>query len=97
MLRQIHRYGQKLITFPFIVLIKLYQWLISPILGPRCRFYPTCSEYALTAFKTQPLPRALLLVLRRLVNCHPFGKSGYDPVPSQNEHSKPCQKHKSLK
>jgi putative membrane protein insertion efficiency factor len=72
---------KKLLTLPFLVLIKLYQYLISPVLGPSCRFYPSCSEYAYHAFKRYGLAKGLLLAVKRLLRCHPFNPGGVDPVP----------------
>jgi hypothetical protein len=64
-----------------IGLVRLYQWGISPWLGPRCRFEPTCSSYAIAAIRRFGPARGGLLALRRLSRCHPWGASGYDPVP----------------
>lgn len=64
-----------------MLFIKLYQWIISPWLGPRCRFYPNCSDYALQAFSQHNCWKALLLSLRRLGCCQPLSDGGYDPVP----------------
>jgi putative membrane protein insertion efficiency factor len=55
--------------------------VISPVLGPSCRYLPTCSEYALTALEAHGLLRGGWLAVRRLTRCHPWGGSGYDPVP----------------
>ena len=65
----------------FISFIKLYQYLISPILGSHCRFNPTCSNYAIEAIKKHNLFKALYIAFRRILRCHPWGKSGEDPVP----------------
>ena len=62
-------------------LIRLYQWTLSPILGPGCRYLPTCSAYAVTAIERFGAWRGSLLALRRIGRCHPWGGSGYDPVP----------------
>jgi len=61
--------------------IRLYQWLVSPLLGPKCRFHPSCSHYALTAIERFGAMRGGWLALRRLARCHPFHPGGYDPVP----------------
>jgi putative membrane protein insertion efficiency factor len=66
---------------PFIWLIKLYQYGISPIIGPKCRFTPTCSQYGLEAFKKYGVGRGFYLTLKRISRCHPWGGSGYDPLP----------------
>ena len=62
-------------------LIRIYQWILSPILGPACRFEPTCSEYASEAIVAHGLIRGAWLGVRRIGRCHPLGESGYDPVP----------------
>lgn len=64
-----------------IALISCYRWCISPMLGQRCRFYPSCSQYAVEALQTHSLPRALWLSVSRLGRCHPWHAGGYDPVP----------------
>ncbi len=63
--------------------IIIYQRTVSPILGCSCRFQPSCSQYALEAVRRHGVTRGLLLSLRRLVRCHPWGPAGYDPVPRQ--------------
>ncbi|MBI4978222.1 MAG: membrane protein insertion efficiency factor YidD [Spirochaetes bacterium] len=65
----------------FILLITAYQKLISPHLPPACRFLPTCSNYSKEAFQKYGAFRGFILTVRRLLRCHPFGGSGYDPVP----------------
>lgn len=71
----------KILSYPFILLIKIYQRVISPVLGPQCRFTPTCSNYALEAFKKYGVFKGGWLAIKRISKCHPWGKSGYDPVP----------------
>ncbi|NIG52125.1 membrane protein insertion efficiency factor YidD [Chitinophaga sp. Cy-1792] len=66
---------------PFIFLIKLYQWLISPWLGAKCRYTPSCSQYGLEAFKKYGLFKGGFLTIKRILSCHPWGGHGYDPVP----------------
>ena len=63
-------------------LIRSYQLLVSPMLGPRCRFHPSCSQYALDAIETHGVARGAWLALRRLLRCHPLHPGGYDPVPA---------------
>ena len=65
----------------FVYIIKLYQFTISPLLGPHCRFNPTCSNYAIEAINKHNILKAIYLILKRILRCHPWGKSGYDPVP----------------
>ncbi|MGE5153856.1 MAG: membrane protein insertion efficiency factor YidD [Bdellovibrio bacteriovorus] len=64
-----------------ILVIRAYQYLISPMLGPHCRFHPTCSHYAAEALERHGLARGGLLALRRLSRCHPWHPGGFDPVP----------------
>ena len=71
----------RILSLPFIALIKLYQWIVSPMLGSKCRFTPTCSQYSLEAFKKYGLFKGLWLTIRRIGRCHPWGGHGYDPVP----------------
>jgi uncharacterized protein len=63
-----------------IALIRVYQIFISPFLPGNCRFYPTCSEYTLTAIRQYGAARGVFLGIRRLLRCHPFHPGGYDPV-----------------
>ena len=63
-----------------IFLIKFYQKAISPFLGRRCRFYPTCSEYTKQAVEKYGALKGLYLGLIRILKCHPFHKGGYDPL-----------------
>ncbi len=62
-------------------LIRIYQWTLSPLLGPRCRFYPSCSNYALEAVNRFGVLRGSWLAARRLGRCHPWHPGGFDPVP----------------
>jgi putative membrane protein insertion efficiency factor len=71
----------------------LYKRLISPILPPACRFYPTCSDYAAEAFQTHSFGRALGLSLRRLAKCGPWHRGGYDPVPPAGGRIAAAQSH----
>ncbi|MDF1827895.1 MAG: membrane protein insertion efficiency factor YidD [Legionellaceae bacterium] len=74
--------------------IKLYQYVLSPYLGPRCRFYPSCSDYALDSFHEHDLIKATWLTCCRLMRCHPWSSGGYDPVLPQTK-SKINSKEKS--
>ncbi|MEW5816476.1 MAG: membrane protein insertion efficiency factor YidD [Spirochaetota bacterium] len=65
----------------FIVLIELYRKIISPFLPPSCRFYPTCSSYALTAIRRYGPGKGTVLAAKRILRCHPLNPGGYDPVP----------------
>ena len=62
-------------------LIRFYQIVISPLLGPRCRYLPTCSQYAIEAIREHGAVRGSVFASKRLCRCHPWGGSGYDPVP----------------
>lgn len=66
---------------PLIWLVKFYRLAISPWLGGNCRFQPTCSEYAIEALHVHGVLRGSWLAARRIGRCHPWGTSGYDPVP----------------
>jgi putative membrane protein insertion efficiency factor len=64
-------------------IIRLYQLAVSPLLGPRCRFHPSCSCYAHTAIERHGVLRGGWLGAKRLLRCHPFSEGGYDPVPDK--------------
>ncbi|TKB24934.1 membrane protein insertion efficiency factor YidD [Desulfopila sp. IMCC35006] len=64
----------------FIGLVRGYQYLISPLLPPTCRFIPTCSTYAIQAIEKYGVVRGSLMGIRRILRCHPFSRGGYDPV-----------------
>jgi hypothetical protein len=70
-----------MITRATVVMLAVYQRLISPLLPRRCRFAPSCSEYARLAVLSHGVGRGVWLALRRLVRCHPFHPGGYDPPP----------------
>ena len=72
-----------ILIFPFVFLIKIYQFFISPIIGKNCRFNPTCSNYALEALKKNGLVLGMYYSIIRISKCHPWGGSGHDPVPSK--------------
>jgi hypothetical protein len=72
---------RKIATAPFIALIYLYKYTISPLLPRGCRHYPTCSSYGVDALKTYGLFRGGMLTANRILRCHPWGTHGYDPVP----------------
>lgn len=69
----------------FLILIWVYQKTISPLLGPRCRYWPSCSTYAQTAFRTHNVLKALLLSVWRIVRCNPLSEGGLDPVPTKGK------------
>lgn len=72
----------------FILPIRFYQYAISPLLGPRCRFKPTCSHYAVEAIEEWGVLKGGWLALKRIGKCHPWGPWGYDPVPKKEEEEK---------
>lgn len=72
----------RLLSYPFIGLIRVYQYVISPALGPnKCRYTPTCSQYAAEALKKHGVGKGMVLAIKRIASCRPGGGSGYDPVP----------------
>jgi uncharacterized protein len=72
---------RKLLILP----IRFYQYAISPLLGSRCRYTPTCSQYAIEAIDRFGVAKGGLLAVKRLLSCHPWGSCGYDPVPPDNK------------
>ena len=68
-------------AWPLIALIRVYRSVVSPLLGPRCRFYPSCSAYAEEALSVHGLARGGVLAVRRLLRCHPWNPGGFDFVP----------------
>lgn len=74
---------KKIILFPLIFLVRFYQVVISPILPSACRFQPTCSQYMLEALQVHGLFKGGYLGTKRILSCHPWGRTGYDPVPQK--------------
>jgi hypothetical protein len=68
-------------ALPLVGLVRVYQRLVSPLLPPSCRFYPSCSAYAVTALERHGAAKGSWLAVRRLARCHPFHPGGIDPVP----------------
>ena len=71
------------VTQILIKLIKIYKFLISPLLGQSCRYLPTCSDYSIEALKNFGFFKGSLLSLKRVFSCHPWGNSGFDPVKKE--------------
>lgn len=78
---KINQFLRTLISFPIII----YRLIIRPVMKPCCRFYPSCSEYALSAIKCFGIFKGIILTCRRLLRCHPWSKGGYDPVIPNKE------------
>ncbi len=72
-----------ILSFPIIFLVKIYQWIISPILPQSCRYTPTCSAYMIEAVKVWGPLKGTYLGLKRIGSCHPWGGHGHDPVPER--------------
>ncbi|WP_338409691.1 membrane protein insertion efficiency factor YidD [uncultured Flavobacterium sp.] len=72
---------KKILIFPFILLVRFYQGAISPFTPAACRFEPTCSHYTVQSLQKYGLFKGGCFAIKRIVSCHPWGKSGYDPVP----------------
>ena len=74
----------RLLALPLLLLVQIYRFSISPLLGVNCRFEPTCSSYAIEALRKHGAFRGSMLAVKRIARCHPWGSSGYDPVPGQD-------------
>ena len=70
-------------TYLLIKAIKIYKFLISPLLGNSCRYLPTCSEYSIDALKTYGFFKGVFLSMKRILSCHPWGSGGFDPVKKE--------------
>jgi hypothetical protein len=80
-MKTLGRYISKGLVWLLVLPIRFYQIAISPLLGPSCRYTPTCSEYARQALVKHGPVKGLWLAVKRILRCHPWGGSGYDPVP----------------
>ena len=74
-----------ILTYILIKFIKIYQLLLSPLLGQSCRHYPTCSNYSIEALKTYGPFKGLFLSIKRIFSCHPWAEGGYDPIKKTNK------------
>ena len=73
---------------PFVLALRAYQVVLAPLMSGHCRFIPTCSNYAIEAYKTHGVIRGTWLTARRLARCQPWGGNGYDPVPPRRQRHK---------
>ncbi|WP_339754763.1 membrane protein insertion efficiency factor YidD [uncultured Winogradskyella sp.] len=76
---------KKILTYPFLFLIKVYQTIISPITPATCRYQPTCSHYAKEALEVHGFLKGGRLAIKRIFSCHPWGGKGFDPVPKKDD------------
>lgn len=76
---------KKVLTYPFIVIIRVYQKFISPLTPSTCRYSPTCSHYTIEALQKHGILKGGWMSLKRIGSCHPWGGQGYDPVPEPSE------------
>lgn len=76
---------KQIVSFPIILLVRIYQWIISPILPQSCRYTPTCSNYMLEAVRIWGPIKGTWLGLKRIGSCHPWGGHGHDPVPPKGK------------
>ena len=74
---------KKILTYPFILIVKFYQAAISPYLPSSCRYTPTCSHYTIEALQKHGLLKGGWMAIKRISSCNPWGGSGYDPVPDK--------------
>lgn len=75
----------RLLAWPLLGLVGLYRYTISPFLGNNCRFQPSCSVYAIEALRAHGAFKGTWLAARRIARCHPWGGTGYDPVPGTDD------------
>jgi len=79
-----------------ILLIKSYQKVVSPLLGSRCRYYPSCSSYAIEALEKHGFFKGFWLAIKRISRCHPLAEGGLDPVP-EHPHNHQCNHNHTIK
>ncbi|HBK84368.1 MAG TPA: membrane protein insertion efficiency factor YidD [Flavobacterium sp.] len=72
---------KRILVYPFVGFVRIYQIFISPLIPATCRFEPTCSHYTIESLQKHGLFKGGFLALKRILSCNPWGKSGYDPVP----------------
>lgn len=101
LMRDVHRGGvpegerRSALALPLVWLVRLYQRTISPVLGPVCRYYPSCSAYSVTALERFGPVRGSWLTMLRLLRCNPFARGGVDHVPPRHEHAAGASPHTS--
>jgi putative membrane protein insertion efficiency factor len=78
---QLYEGFKKVLIFILIIPVRIYQWVISPMIGPSCRYTPSCSVYSVQALKKHGPFKGFWLATKRILSCNPWGGSGYDPVP----------------
>lgn len=76
---------RRIIGFPFVLLVRIYQWVISPLLPQSCRYTPTCSAYMIEAIHVWGPIKGIYLGSKRIASCHPWGGHGHDPVPQRKK------------
>ncbi len=72
---------KNVVQFPFILMIRFYKYILSPLLPNACRYNPTCSQYAEEAIKKYGIFKGIFIGAKRIARCHPWGGHGYDPLP----------------
>lgn len=87
--------ARRLFVLPLTLLVQAYRYLVSPLLGTNCRFAPSCSEYAIEALERHGAIKGGYLAAHRILRCHPWGGSGFDPVPPLQAQSCGCGHHVS--
>jgi putative membrane protein insertion efficiency factor len=87
----------KILIYPFVLLVRFYQGAISPFTPAACRFEPTCSSYMIQALQIHGLFYGGYLGIKRILSCHPWGRKGYDPVPTSPRPSPPEREKKNKK
>ena len=73
-----------------LLVISIYRWFLSPLLGSNCRYYPSCSHFAQDAIRIHGALRGSVLAVKRIVSCHPWADGGYDPVPVKDKQAFNC-------
>ncbi len=76
---------RRIAGLPFIFLVRIYQWIISPIFPQTCRYTPTCSAYTIEAIREWGPIKGMYLGFKRIASCHPWGGHGHDPVPKRKK------------